>query len=58
MGRVKKKKNDGAPRWCEWTTPDGMVIPAVPCGSVFKGKKEKLKRQRNNELKQLRREYL
>ena len=54
----KKKKNDGAPRWCEWTTPDGTVIPAVPCGSVFKGKKEKLKTEKEKELRKLRKEYV
>ena len=53
---MKKKKRD-TPRWCEWALPDGTVVPAVPCGSVFKGKKEKLKSQQTKELRDIRKEY-
>ena len=53
-----KKKIRDVPRWCGWITPDGIEIPAVPCGTVFKGKKEKLKEQRKKELRQLRKEYI
>lgn len=58
MGSIKKKKAVGVPRWCEWTTPDGIEVPAVPCGRVFKGRKEKLKSQQTKELKEIRREYI
>lgn len=54
---MKKKKVNDKPRWCEWILPDGTVIPAVPCGSVFKGKKEKLRSQQSKELEKLRKEY-
>lgn len=54
----KKKKNTGTPRWCEWTTAAGVTVPAVPCGSVFKGKKEKLRSQQTKELNKIRREYV
>lgn len=55
---AKKKKNDGTPRWCGYTTPDGTEVPAVPCGSIFKGKKEKLRSQQSKELEKLRKEYI
>lgn len=55
--KKKKKNGNGRPRWCGWTTPDGVDVPAVPCGSVFKGKKEKLEEERNKELRDIRREY-
>lgn len=51
------KKND-MPRWSGWTLPDGTEVPAVPCGRVFKGKKEKLRSEQTKELKEIRREYL
>lgn len=54
---MKKKKKDGTPRWCEWVAPDGTIIPAVPCGSIFKDKKDKLKTQRLKELREFRKEY-
>lgn len=53
-----KKKNKDVPRWSGWTLPDGTEVPAVPCGSVFKGKKEKLRSQQSKELDKLRKEYL
>lgn len=55
--KKKKKNGNGRPRWCGWTTPDGVDVPAVPCGSVFKGKKEKLEEERNKEFRDIRREY-
>lgn len=54
---MKKKKVNDKPRWCEWVAPDGTIIPAVPCGSIFKGKKDKLKTQRLKELREFRKEY-
>ena len=53
----KKKKNKNIPRWTGWTTADGVEVPAVPCGSVFKGKKEKLKEEQTKELRKIRKEY-
>lgn len=53
-----KKKSRDVPRWSGWTLPDGTEVPAVPCGSVFKGKKEKLRSQQSKELNKLRKEYL
>jgi hypothetical protein len=53
-----KKKTKDVPRWSGWTLPDGTEVPAVPCGSVFKGKKEKLRSQQSKELDKLRKEYL
>lgn len=53
-----KKKVKDVPRWSGWTLPDGTEVPAVPCGSVFKGKKEKLRSQQSKELNKLRKEYL
>lgn len=53
-----KKKTKDVPRWSGWTLPDGTEVPAVPCGSVFKGKKEKLRSQQSKELNKLRKEYL
>jgi len=53
-----KKKTKDVPRWSGWTLLDGTEVPAVPCGSVFKGKKEKLRSQQSKELNKLRKEYL
>lgn len=53
-----KKKTKDVPRWSGWTLPDGTEVPPVPCGSVFKGKKEKVDDERKKELREIRKEYL